>query len=77
MLTPSDSNTNKIIKPYNMKRGKPNVILFVGLQGAGKTTSIAKYCNKCLKRRVFSWSQKKSYRGLTVEAVNTIDGLKI
>lgn len=32
-------------KPYTMKRGKPNVILFVGLQGAGKTTSIAKFAN--------------------------------
>lgn len=32
-------------KPYNMKRGKPNVVLFVGLQGAGKTTSIAKFAN--------------------------------
>lgn len=50
MLTPSDSNTNKIIKPYNMKRGKPNVILFVGLQGAGKTTSIAKYAHYYQRR---------------------------
>mmetsp|Transcript_25220 Transcript_25220/g.35549 ORF Transcript_25220/g.35549 Transcript_25220/m.35549 type:complete len:579 (-) Transcript_25220:190-1926(-) len=32
-------------KAYNMKRGKPNVILFVGLQGAGKTTTIAKFAN--------------------------------
>ena len=32
-------------KPYVMKRGKANVILFVGLQGAGKTTSIAKFAN--------------------------------
>jgi signal recognition particle subunit SRP54 len=32
-------------KPYNMKRGKPNIILFVGLQGAGKTTTIAKFAN--------------------------------
>ena len=32
--------------PYKLKRGKPNVILlFVGLQGAGKTTFIAKYAN--------------------------------
>ena len=37
MLTPSGEN-DKVIKPYSMKRGKPNVILFVGLQGAGKTT---------------------------------------
>ena len=43
MLTPSGEN-DKVIKPYNMKRGKPNVILFVGLQGAGKTTvSILRY----------------------------------
>lgn len=32
-------------KAYKVKRGKPNVILFVGLQGSGKTTSIAKYAN--------------------------------
>lgn len=32
-------------KPYTMKRGKPNVVLFVGLQGAGKTTTIAKFAN--------------------------------
>lgn len=29
-------------KAYKMKRGRSNVILFVGLQGAGKTTTIAK-----------------------------------
>jgi len=39
MLTPKD------VKPYVMKKGRPNVILFVGLQGAGKTTSIAKFAN--------------------------------
>ena len=33
-----------------MKRGKPNVILFVGLQGAGKTTSIAKYAHYYQRR---------------------------
>ena len=37
-------------KPYVMKRGKPNVILFVGLQGAGKTTSIAKFANYYLRK---------------------------
>lgn len=37
-------------KPYSMKRGKPNVILFVGLQGAGKTTTIAKYANYYQRR---------------------------
>jgi signal recognition particle subunit SRP54 len=30
-------------KPYAMKRGKSSVIMFVGLQGAGKTTTVAKY----------------------------------
>jgi signal recognition particle subunit SRP54 len=39
LLTPEN------ITPYKMKRNKPNVILFVGLQGAGKTTSIAKFAN--------------------------------
>jgi len=39
LLTPEN------VKPYKMKRNKPNVILFVGLQGAGKTTSIAKFAN--------------------------------
>lgn len=43
LLTPS---TN----PYKLKRGKPNVILFVGLQGAGKTTSIAKFANYYQRR---------------------------
>ena len=37
-------------KPYVMKRGKPNVILFVGLQGAGKTTTIAKFANYYLRK---------------------------
>merc|ERR1719330_1920584 len=39
LLTPEQA------KPYRMKRNKPNVIMFVGLQGAGKTTSIAKFAN--------------------------------
>lgn len=42
MLTPNGENATKA---YVMKRGKPNIILFVGLQGAGKTTSIAKYAH--------------------------------
>lgn len=29
--------------PYNVKKGQSNVIMFVGLQGAGKTTSCTKY----------------------------------
>ena len=37
-------------KPYQLKRGKPNVILFVGLQGAGKTTTIAKFANYYQRR---------------------------
>ena len=42
--------SSKTAKPYVMKRGKPNVILFVGLQGAGKTTSIAKYAHYYQRR---------------------------
>lgn len=30
-------------KPYELKRGTPNVIMFVGLQGSGKTTTCTKY----------------------------------
>jgi signal recognition particle subunit SRP54 len=37
-------------KVYTMKRGKPNVILFLGLQGAGKTTTIAKFANYYQRR---------------------------
>ncbi len=44
LLTPEQT------KPYRMKRNKPNVILFVGLQGAGKTTSIAKFANYYLRK---------------------------
>jgi len=32
-------------KPYQMKKGKPNVVMFVGLQGSGKTTTCTKYAN--------------------------------
>lgn len=42
ILSPSGPTATK---PYVMKRNKPNVILFVGLQGAGKTTSIAKFAH--------------------------------
>ena len=35
MLSPADG-----VEPYAMKKGKPNVIMFVGLQGSGKTTTI-------------------------------------
>jgi signal recognition particle subunit SRP54 len=30
-------------KPFSPKKGKANVIMFVGLQGSGKTTSCTKY----------------------------------
>lgn len=35
---------------YQMRRGRPNVVLFVGLQGAGKTTTIAKFANYYQRR---------------------------
>eukprot|EP00903_Cladosiphon_okamuranus_P006987 g6800.t1 len=31
--------------PYKMKKGRSNVVMFVGLQGAGKTTTIAKFAH--------------------------------
>lgn len=31
------------VKPFVPKKGKPNVIMFVGLQGSGKTTSCTKF----------------------------------
>lgn len=36
---------NPVTKPYEIKHGRPNVVVFVGLQGCGKTTSICKYAN--------------------------------
>lgn len=36
---------NPSAEPYELKKGKPNVIMFVGLQGSGKTTTIAKFAN--------------------------------
>lgn len=40
-------------KPFQPKKGKSNVVMFVGLQGAGKTTTCTKYA--------YYW-QKKGYR---------------
>lgn len=31
--------------PYKMVKGKPNIVMFVGLQGSGKTTTCTKYAN--------------------------------
>mmetsp|Transcript_8036 Transcript_8036/g.8880 ORF Transcript_8036/g.8880 Transcript_8036/m.8880 type:complete len:413 (-) Transcript_8036:101-1339(-) len=33
------------VKPYKPTKGRPNVIMFVGLQGAGKTTTVTKMAN--------------------------------
>ncbi len=37
-------------QPYQLKKGKPNVIMFVGLQGSGKTTTVCKYAYYYKKR---------------------------
>mmetsp|Transcript_13918 Transcript_13918/g.13911 ORF Transcript_13918/g.13911 Transcript_13918/m.13911 type:complete len:502 (+) Transcript_13918:12-1517(+) len=37
-------------KPYQMKKGKINVVMFVGLQGSGKTTTCAKYAYNYLRK---------------------------
>lgn len=35
-------------KPYTPEKGHSSVVMFVGLQGAGKTTSVAKYVHRLL-----------------------------
>ena len=37
-------------KPYEFKKGKPNVVMFVGLQGAGKTTTCTKYAYHYMRK---------------------------
>jgi signal recognition particle subunit SRP54 len=37
-------------KPYVMKKGKPNIVMFVGLQGSGKTTTCTKYAYQYMKK---------------------------
>ena len=36
--------------PYEFVRGKPNVVMFVGLQGSGKTTTCTKFAYNYIKR---------------------------
>ncbi|KRT79014.1 hypothetical protein AMK59_8359 [Oryctes borbonicus] len=38
------------VKPYQPVKGKPNIIMFVGLQGAGKTTTCTKLAYHYLKK---------------------------
>jgi signal recognition particle subunit SRP54 len=37
-------------KAYEYVRGKPNVVMFVGLQGAGKTTTCTKFAYHYMKK---------------------------
>ena len=37
-------------EPYKPKKGKPNIVMFVGLQGSGKTTTCTKYA--------YNWQRK-------------------
>jgi len=37
-------------KPYQFVRGKSNVVMFVGLQGSGKTTTCTKFAYSYMKR---------------------------
>lgn len=37
-------------KPYEFVRNKPNVVMFVGLQGSGKTTTCTKFAYQYMKR---------------------------
>lgn len=36
--------------PYQYKKGKPNVVMFVGLQGSGKTTTCTKFAYHYMKK---------------------------
>lgn len=38
------------VKPYQPIKGRPNVIMFVGLQGSGKTTTCTKLAYHFLKK---------------------------
>lgn len=38
------------VKPYQPIKGKPNIIMFVGLQGSGKTTTCTKLAYHYLKK---------------------------
>jgi signal recognition particle subunit SRP54 len=38
-------------EPYKLRKGKPNVVMFVGLQGAGKTTTVGKYAHYYQQRK--------------------------
>jgi signal recognition particle subunit SRP54 len=37
-------------KPYEFKKGRPNVVMFVGLQGSGKTTTCTKFAYHYMKK---------------------------
>ena len=37
-------------KPTEFQRGKPNVVMFVGLQGSGKTTTCTKFAYHYMKK---------------------------
>jgi signal recognition particle subunit SRP54 len=37
-------------KPYEFKRGQPNVVMYVGLQGSGKTTTCTKFAYHFIRK---------------------------
>lgn len=41
----ADTKDKKSSKKQDLKKGKPNVVMFVGLQGSGKTTTCMKYAH--------------------------------
>ena len=53
------------VQPHEVKKGKPNVIMFVGLQGAGKTTTIAKFANYYQRKGFKCESAQKMNLNLT------------
>lgn len=43
------------VKPFAPRKGKPNVVMFVGLQGSGKTTTCTKYAYFYQRKVFFSF----------------------
>lgn len=46
----ADPKESKDSKKQDFKKGKPNVVMFVGLQGSGKTTTCMKYAHHYKKK---------------------------
>lgn len=72
-------NTMEAIKEYKKITKEPYVVLFFGINGAGKTTSIAKFAHLCLKNK-FSCilAAADTFRAASIEQISIhADKLKV